>query len=77
MNLINDNNREDIQTKYIEYLIAHLDFMEVRDMLRTYLHKEKRELSNFQLETEINQTAPDVFETSLSGLLMIGGYQNA
>lgn len=50
---INDSNREDVLDRYIDSTIAHLDFMEIRDLLRDCLYEEKRNYSDRELYDEI------------------------
>lgn len=57
---INENNRNDIQRKYIDQILGSLDFMQIKDALRDYLSKEKDKESNYALESEIRKEAPDV-----------------
>jgi len=38
---VTDSNRDEIQVKYVDSIISHLDFMEIRSLLRDYLHSEK------------------------------------
>lgn len=57
---ITDSNRDEIQQKYVDSLIAHLDFMQIREMLRDYLHSEKDKYSNEDLVDEIKSRDPVV-----------------
>ena len=50
---INDWNRDLIQSRYVDSIIANLDFMQIRDLLREYLSSEKTYYSNEELEDEI------------------------
>jgi hypothetical protein len=59
---IHDANRTEIQRKYIEHIISHMDFMEIRDALRDYLNGEKNRYSNRNLEAEIARYAPAVLQ---------------
>lgn len=54
---INDWNRESIQSRYVDSIIANLDFMQVRDLLRDYLTSEKNHYSHEELEDEIKAHA--------------------
>lgn len=49
----NDSNREFLQARYIDSIIANLDFMQVRDLLRVYLDSEKSYYTNEELDDEI------------------------
>lgn len=62
--VINDDNRCKYQNDYVEYLIAHMDFIEIREALRNYLHKEKGRYSNKFLENEIRRENPDLLNSS-------------
>ena len=73
MRMITDDNRDIVQAKYIEHIIAHLDFMQVREMLRSYLHREKDEYTNFELECEIRKDAHEVLYEQFEDILKIGG----
>lgn len=50
---INDWNRESVQSRYVDSTIANLDFMQIRSLLREYLHSEKNHYSLQELEDEI------------------------
>ena len=54
------DNRTEIQRKYIDVILGELDFMQIKDRLRDYLSKEKDKESNYALEAEIRQEAPEV-----------------
>ena len=69
MTIVDDGNRLEVQRKYIDYLIAHMDFMEVRRELWHYLNKDKDRYSNYSLELEISRDAPEVLETEFSAIL--------
>lgn len=53
MCVINDWNRQAVQSRYVDSIIANLDFMEIRELLRDYLHNEKNHYSHEELEDEI------------------------
>jgi len=57
---IGSDNRTEIQRKYIDVILGELDFMQIKDRLRDYLSKEKDKESNYALEAEIRQEAPEV-----------------
>jgi hypothetical protein len=57
---IGNDNRIEIQRKYIDQILGELDFMQIKDRLRDYLTKEKDKESNYVLEAEIRKEAPDV-----------------
>lgn len=57
---VNLINRKEIQRKYIDQILGELDFMQIKDMLRDYLTKEKDKESNYSLEQEIRKEAPEV-----------------
>jgi len=50
---INHHNRQEVQKKYIDAIIANLDFIQIRSMLRDYLNEEKSLYSNDDLRDEI------------------------
>lgn len=58
--VITQFNRREIQRKYIDQILGELDFMQIKDRLRDYLDKEKDRESNYALESEIRQEAPEV-----------------
>lgn len=74
---INGINRKEIQHKYIDYLISHMDFMEVRRHLWDYINSEKNKYTDNALEKEINQKAPEILEKFFAGSLHLEGYQDA
>lgn len=57
---LNDNNRLEIQRKYIDQILGSLDFMQIKNRLRDYLELEKDKESNQSLEAEIRKEAPEV-----------------
>jgi hypothetical protein len=57
---ISNDNRTEIQRKYIDQILGELDFMQIKDHLRDYLSKEKDKESNYSLEAEIRKEAPEV-----------------
>lgn len=63
--LVHNYNRDEIQRKYVDSIIAHLDFIQLREVLRDYLHTEKNLYSNEDLYDEIvsrgNEYMSDVF----------------
>jgi len=50
---INHWNRQEIQDRYVDAIIANMDFMQIRSMLRDYLNEEKNLYSNDDLRDEI------------------------
>lgn len=50
---VTDLNRDEVQAKYVDSLIAHMDFMQIRSLLRDYLNSEKDRYSNDDLYDEI------------------------
>lgn len=57
---VTDSNRDEIQIKYVDSIISHMDFMQIRNMLREYLHSEKDKYSNDDLADEIKSRDPKV-----------------
>ena len=57
---IDDANRQQIQDDYIQAIIAHMDFMEIRDALREYLIKEKSRYNHKHLLREIKKQNPEI-----------------
>lgn len=51
--MINDFNRLSIQGRYVESIIARLDFMQIRSLLRQCLQDKKDLESNEDLKDEI------------------------
>lgn len=60
--LVNDLNRREIQERYVDSLIAHTDFITLRDCLRDYLHSEKNQYSNDDLYDEIVSRDHGIYE---------------
>jgi hypothetical protein len=58
--VLNEKNRVEIQHKYIDHILASLDFMQIKDRLRDYLEIEKTFESDASLEAEIRHEAPEV-----------------
>jgi hypothetical protein len=57
---ISEDNRQEVQRKYIDQILGELDFMQIKDRLRDYLTKEKDKSSNYSLECEIRKESPEV-----------------
>ena len=57
---VSENNRKEVQRKYIDQILGELDFMQIKDRLRDYLEHEKDKESNYALEAEIRKEAPEV-----------------
>jgi len=57
---ISEDNRQEVQRKYIDQILGELDFMQIKDRLRDYLTKEKDRSSNYSLECEIRKESPEV-----------------
>lgn len=57
---IDGTNRQEIQDKYIQAIIAHMDFMEIREALREYLVKEKNRYTHKHLYREIKKQNPEI-----------------
>jgi hypothetical protein len=58
--VINNQNRKEIQRKYIDSILGSLDFIEIKERLRDYLDFEKDKESNKSLELEIRHESPDI-----------------
>jgi hypothetical protein len=58
--VINNQNRKEIQRKYIDNILGSLDFIEIKERLRDYLDLEKDKESNRSLELEIRHESPDI-----------------
>lgn len=59
---ITDANRRDIQDKYVHAIIAHMDFMQIREALAEYLQKEKSRYSHKHLYREIKKQNPEILQ---------------
>ena len=57
---INEENRKEVQRKYIDQILGEMDFMQIKDKLRDYLTKEKDKSGDYSLECEIRKEAPEV-----------------
>jgi hypothetical protein len=57
---INEENRKEVQRKYIDQILGEMDFMQIKDKLRDYLSKEKDKSGNYSLECEIRKETPEV-----------------
>lgn len=68
---INHWNRQEIQTKYIDAIIANLDFMQIREMLRDYLSEEKNLYSNDDLRDEILSRNSNIMDELISNVPFI------
>lgn len=59
---INDFNRIDIQSQYVDHIVGRMDFIQVRQRLKDYLEYEKDKESDVDLEIEILNEAPYLLE---------------
>jgi len=59
---VNGNNRDEIQSRYVDYLISRMDFMEIRNVLRDYLNTDKIFYSNDDLLDEIKARGQDAID---------------
>ena len=57
---ISEDNRKEVQRKYIDQIIGEMDFMQIKDALRDCITKEKDKSGNYALECEIRKEAPEV-----------------
>jgi hypothetical protein len=55
---INDFNRLDLQSQYVDHIVGSMDFITVKQRLRDYLEIEKDRESDADLEAEILNEAP-------------------
>ena len=55
---INDFNRIDIQSQYVDHIVGDMDFIQVRERLRDYIEFEKDKETDNDLEAEILHEAP-------------------
>ena len=69
INVINDMNRIDIQSQYVDHIVGSLDFIEARNLLRNYIEYEKDSLSNEDLYAEIIHEAPYILANNLDEIL--------
>lgn len=73
MTIIDDFNRTEIQRKYIDHIVGHMDFVEIKRELWNYINREKNRYSNYSLELEISRDAPKILGDIVSGSLHLGG----
>lgn len=60
--IIDDSNRDTIQSKYVDYLISRMDFIEIRENLRDCLNLEKILYSHDDLMDEIKSRGTDAIK---------------
>jgi hypothetical protein len=53
-------NHDEIQVRYVDSIISRMDFMQIRSLLKDYLHSEKDRYSNEDLADEIKSRNPEV-----------------
>lgn len=58
--VVNDFNRDDVESRYVKAIIASMDFMEIREALEECLKKEKAQYSHKRLYNEIKKEFPDL-----------------
>lgn len=62
---IDNNNRDNVQKEYQDSIIANMDFMEIRDSLRGYIHDDLNILSHDDLYDEIRVKRPEIVRNLL------------
>jgi hypothetical protein len=56
---VNGNNRDEIQSRYVNYLISRMDFIEIRNVLKDYINTDKIFYSHDDLLDEIKARGPE------------------
>jgi len=59
---VNSDNRDEIQSRYVDYLISRMDFMQIREVLRDHLNTDKIFYSHDDLLDEIRARGPDAIK---------------
>lgn len=59
---ISDDNKAYVVRRYTDYIIAHMDNIEVLDSFRNYFFREKMSYPVDTLEIEINKHCPEILE---------------
>lgn len=62
---IDSTNRDSVQKEYVDSIIANMDFMEIRDSLRSYIHDNLDLLSHDDLYDEIRVKRPEIVRNLL------------
>ena len=65
---INDFNRIDLQSQYVDHIVGNMDFISIKNMLRDYIDYEKDKESDADLEAEILHEAPYLLEETFEEL---------
>lgn len=65
---INDFNRIDLQSQYIDHIVGTMDFISMKNLLRDYIEYEKDKQSDADLEMEILNEAPYILEEKFEEL---------
>lgn len=64
--IIDDSNRDVVQSRYVDYLISRMDFMEIRENLRDCLNLEKILYSHDDLMDEIKSKGNEALSEILN-----------
>lgn len=69
---INDFNRIDIQSQYVDHVVGSMDFIQARQRLKDFIEYEKDQDSDYDLEIEILKEAPYLLEEQWEEIKEVG-----
>lgn len=75
MTIVDDFNRTEIQRLYIDHIVGHMDFVEIKRELWNYINREKNRYSNYSLELEISRDAPKILGNIMNDSIQLGQHK--
>ena len=62
---VTDKNREFLLSEYVDNIVMNLPRGALEELAANYIHDHRKDLSNEQLQAEINQFYPFILDDSL------------
>lgn len=62
---VNDKNREFLLSEYVDNIVMNLPRELLEELASHYIHDHRKDLSNEQLQAEINHHYPHILDDSL------------
>lgn len=63
--VVNDKNREFLLSKYVDNIVMNLSRGVLEELATRYIYDHRKDLSNQQLQAEINHYYPHILDESL------------
>jgi hypothetical protein len=68
------DNKAYISRRYVDYIVSHMDEIDILDSFKDYLYREKFNYPNATLEVEIGRHCPELLQDDTTEELVgIGG----